>query len=216
MEAGSTLSNLESARRDWDDGRRIYRRYRDGLNNSTSFESALNRNRAHVRKKAETLHEQHDRGESDHPDNAYGRVRGRIAHHGWFYGRNRLRDATRYSDEGLGVLAAVTTAQANQHFLAWRDAKNRVAVSEDAKQIDANLVFRAKREAVQKLRDAVAETKDKPFARKLLETARNRIDSGDSALGFSDYPRAEAYGRYLLGWGHAKHARKTARKLTKR
>lgn len=216
MEAGEMLWNLESARRDFEDGKRLYWQYRNGLENPKSFERELTRNRKWLKKAAETLRGQDDEDSGgDLPDNAYRQIRGRIYTHGWFYGRNRLNEAERCKKEGLDVLAAVATAEARQHFLAWHHAENRVEVSEDAERIDAKLVFRAKRAAVNELQNAIDGSEERLFTRKLLETAENRTDSGDSALGFSEYPRAEAYGRYLLGRAHAEHANGTATKLTR-
>lgn len=216
MEAGEMLSNVESASRDVDDGRRLYRRYRERQTDPKSFERELLRNRDRLEDAAKTLRGQYtEDSRSKIPDDAYRQVRGRIHTHGWFYGRSRLWDAERYRDEGLDVLAAVTTAEAHQHLLAWHDAKNRIEVPENASRVDAKRVFRAKRKAVNELRNAMNDAEDGPYARKLLETARDRIDSGDSALGFSEYPRAEAYGRYLLGRAHAENANETAAELTR-
>ncbi|WP_232820603.1 hypothetical protein [Halorussus litoreus] len=216
MEAGEMLSNLESVFRDEEDGRRIYRRYRERQTDPKSFERELTRNRKRLEDAAESLLDQYEEDSGGElPDNAYRQVRSRIHTHGWFYGRSRLWEAQRYRDEGLDVLAAITTAEAHQHLLAWRDAKNRIGVPEDADRVDAKRVFRAKRDAVDELRNAIDDAEDGPYARKLLETARDRIDSGDSALDFSDYPRAEAYGRYLLGRTHAENANDTANELAR-
>jgi len=215
MEAGETLSNLESAFRDVDDGRRLYRQYRERQSDPKSFERELTRNRERLEAAAETLEGQYEEDSAGElPDNAYRQVRSRIDTHGWFYGQSRLGEAGRYRKSGLDVLAAITTAEARQHLLAWRDARRRIEAPEDADRIGAKRVFRAKREAVTELRNAINEAEDGPYARELLETARERTESGDSALDFSEYPRAEAYGRYLLGRAHAENATDTATTLT--
>ncbi|WP_264780786.1 hypothetical protein [Haladaptatus sp. T7] len=217
MEAGKSLRDIESARRDFDDGRRLYERYRGGLKDPNPFGDTLARNRTHLEQQAEELRSKgDDNADDDLPKSPYRRLRGRIYTHGWFYGRSTLWDATRYREGGYEVLSATTTADALQHFLAWRDAKRRVDIPEESGEIGSKRVFRAKKLAVSELRTALSKTDDGSFARILLDTAHGLIDSGDSTVDDEDFPHAEAYGRYLLGWAYSKHAANTAERLIRR
>ncbi len=126
MDAGGVRQSLASARRDWDDGRRIYRRYRDGLDSPRSFGESLRRNRQMLRRQAEELRDSRTEDASEElSEGSYRGVRVRIFVHGFRFGRNLLDDAERHREDGFEVLSAVETADALRHLLAWRDATAR-------------------------------------------------------------------------------------------
>lgn len=217
--AANFVSMVEVMKRELDDGRRIYRNYRSRDPTRKSFEDALARNFEDLHSQATQMHEARNEDALDHLESGpYREACGRIATHGWHYGRSRLWDATRRHELGDEVHAAVTAAESVQEFLAWRYATAHIEITREDETVDADIVADAKRTAVSEFESANQHSEGNPVVRRLLETARERIDSGDDALGWDDeeYPRAEACGRYLLGAGHAKYAVQTAKRLTRR
>ncbi|WP_158057022.1 hypothetical protein [Halorussus halophilus] len=217
--AASLVSAVETAKRDLEDGKRIYRDYRSRDPVRDPFADALARNYEDLHSQATQMHEARDEDALDHlEDGPYLRARDRIASHGWYYGQSRLRDATRQRKLGDRVYAAVTAAESLQEFLAWRYGTAHLEITRETETVDASTVADAKRTAVSEFESAYQHAEGAPVIRRLLETARERIDTGDDALDWNDkeYPRAQVCGYYLLGAGHAKYAVQTARRLTRR
>lgn len=110
---------------------------------------------------------------------------------------------------GLLAFVAVEHAEALQHAEGFASAMDRLDSAFADGGVDMALAARTKREAIDRLRDLLADADD-PITRELAARPREETVIGDWSLGAnptfeSAYPYAEAYAMYVLAAENLRH-----------